>query len=477
MNSLHLFLRRNWRTVVASGAIGVDMALVVSALLVAAVVGDFDQPIKQSVADHSALLVFVLLIFMVSLTAQGIYRSVSQMSLQRQMNLGGGAYMYALATILAVVLLVRGLFFSRVLLLTFFALFPVFYVITWVLLRKVLSALRESGYGRWKTLAIGSPPYLNNLLRRLEKHRDLGYDVVDVITIPHNVNGDGMLHVERSEVENVVRQKEIEFITFSSSQLNGSYDKLEGLCKTERIGMRVISPEADILFSKAGIHDAAGIAIYSPNHRRLEFLKSGVKRLFDILGSLICLVFLFPLFIGVALATKIESHGPVFFRQRRSLTDEDEPFVFVKFRSMYNDADQEKESLFEQNESSGALFKLRHDPRVTRIGRFIRRYSIDEIPQLINVLKGDMSLVGPRPLPVSDYLRMQDDDQLGGFFRQRVRSKPGMTGLWQVSGRSELGFREMVLLDLYYIEHQTLLFDLEILAQTIPVVLFGKGAY
>jgi lipopolysaccharide/colanic/teichoic acid biosynthesis glycosyltransferase len=241
--------------------------------------------------------------------------------------------------------------------------------------------------------------------------------------------------------------------------------------------MRVISPEADVLFSKAGINDVAGIAIYSPNHHRLENLKSAVKRLFDILGSVFCLLVLFPVFVGVALATKIESNGPVLFRQRRSLADDDEPFVFLKFRSMYHDADQQKESLFQRNESTGALFKLRDDPRVTRVGRLIRRYSIDEIPQLINVLKGDMSLVGPRPLPVGDYRRMQEDDELGGFFRQRVRSKPGMTGLWQISGRSELGFREMVLLDLYYIEHQSLLFDLEILAQTVPVVFFGKGAY
>jgi lipopolysaccharide/colanic/teichoic acid biosynthesis glycosyltransferase len=120
---------------------------------------------------------------------------------------------------------------------------------------------------------------------------------------------------------------------------------------------------------------------------------------------------------------------------------------------------------------------MKDDPRVTNVGRFIRRFSIDELPQLINVLKGDMSLVGPRPLPVADFQRINVDDELGGYFRQRARVKPGMTGLWQVSGRSELGFRDMVLLDLYYIEHQSLLFDFEILAQTVPVVVLGKGAY
>jgi lipopolysaccharide/colanic/teichoic acid biosynthesis glycosyltransferase len=111
------------------------------------------------------------------------------------------------------------------------------------------------------------------------------------------------------------------------------------------------------------------------------------------------------------------------------------------------------------------------------VGKYIRRYSIDELPQLFNVLKGEMSLVGPRPLPIGDFKRIQQKDDVGSYFRGRAKVKPGMTGLWQVSGRSHLGFREMVMLDLYYIENQSLLFDIEIIAQTVPVVIFGKGAY
>ena len=167
----------------------------------------------------------------------------------------------------------------------------------------------------------------------------------------------------------------------------------------------------------------------------------------------------------------------MFFRQKRALTDEEVPFEFLKFRSMISEADEQREALAEQNETGGVLFKIKDDPRLTRIGRFIRRHSIDELPQLINVLRGEMSLVGPRPLPARDLGRIKGEDHMGGFFRQRAKVKPGMTGLWQISGRSDLGFREMVLLDLYYIEHQNLLFDIEILARTIPVVVLGKGAY
>jgi lipopolysaccharide/colanic/teichoic acid biosynthesis glycosyltransferase len=167
----------------------------------------------------------------------------------------------------------------------------------------------------------------------------------------------------------------------------------------------------------------------------------------------------------------------VFFTQLRSLSDDDAPFRFYKFRSMHDEADEQKDDLLGQNETDGALFKIKDDPRLTNIGRFIRRFSLDEVPQFFNVLKGEMSLVGPRPLPARDFTLLQEADHMGGYFRQRANAKPGMTGLWQISGRSDIGFREMVLLDLYYIENQSLLFDIEILAQTLPVVLFGKGAY
>jgi lipopolysaccharide/colanic/teichoic acid biosynthesis glycosyltransferase len=144
---------------------------------------------------------------------------------------------------------------------------------------------------------------------------------------------------------------------------------------------------------------------------------------------------------------------------------------------MIKNADAIKESLFEKNESDGALFKIKNDPRMTRVGKLIRKFSIDELPQLINVLKGEMSIVGPRPLPVSDLEKLKETKEFWKSIRDREKLKPGITGLWQISGRSKIGFREMIWLDLYYVENQSLLLDLEILFATIPVVLFGKGAY
>lgn len=202
-----------------------------------------------------------------------------------------------------------------------------------------------------------------------------------------------------------------------------------------------------------------------------------IKRAFDIVVSSLLLVVFAPAFAIIAVAVKFESRGPVFFKQLRALSDDDQPFVLYKFRSMVSEAEKVKDILFNLNEANGVLFKIKNDPRLTRFGRFMRRYSIDELPQLLNVLKGEMSLVGPRPLPAKDLQLLERYDRLRVHFRYRRNSKPGMTGLWQISGRSDLGFCEMVMLDVYYIENQRLLFDLEILLRTIPVVMFAKGAY
>ncbi|MCG0955093.1 sugar transferase [Lactiplantibacillus plantarum] len=196
-----------------------------------------------------------------------------------------------------------------------------------------------------------------------------------------------------------------------------------------------------------------------------------VKRGFDILASLMGLILLSPLFLIVAIAIKVDDpRGKVFYSQIR-LGRGERPFKMFKFRSMVSNADKLMVQLTEENEVSGAMFKMREDPRVTRVGRIIRKYSIDELPQLINVVIGSMSLVGPRPpLPqeVSEYTE---------YDKQRLLIKPGCTGLWQATVRNGVGFDEMVRLDLIYVKRQSSLYDLWILLLTVKIILKPNNAY
>lgn len=202
-----------------------------------------------------------------------------------------------------------------------------------------------------------------------------------------------------------------------------------------------------------------------------RYIYRGSKRIFDFVASLFGLIILSPLFLIVAIAIKVEDpKGPVFYSQVR-LGKKQSPFKMYKFRSMIVDADKHLKELLSENEVDGAMFKMKEDPRVTRVGQFIRKYSIDELPQLVNVLLGNMSLVGPRPpLPreVQEYTE---------YDKQRLEVKPGCTGLWQISGRNDVSFHEMVELDLQYIAKRGFLFDIYVLFKTVAVFIHPNAAY
>lgn len=206
-------------------------------------------------------------------------------------------------------------------------------------------------------------------------------------------------------------------------------------------------------------------------YQERRYLYKGIKRIFDFVASFIGLVLLSPLFLIVAIAIKIEDpKGPVFYSQTR-LGKKQEPFKMYKFRSMVVNADKHLKELLDENEVEGAMFKMKEDPRVTKVGEFIRKYSIDELPQLVNVLLGDMSLVGPRPPLPREVKEYTPHDKL------RLAVKPGCTGLWQISGRNDVGFHEMVELDLKYIDRRGFWFDMYVLFKTVAVFVHPNGAY
>ena len=195
-----------------------------------------------------------------------------------------------------------------------------------------------------------------------------------------------------------------------------------------------------------------------------------LKRCMDILGAVSALLIVSPILLASALAIKLTSPGPVFFRQLRVCKD-GKAFYMLKFRSMYEGADASKAELMQYNETTGPVFKMRNDPRVTPLGRLMRKYSIDELPQLWHVLTGEMSLVGPRPPLPSEVEHYED------WHRRRLEIKPGLTCIWQVRGRSDTSFDEWMRMDIEYIEKRSLLLDIKLLLQTIPAVLGGRGAY
>jgi exopolysaccharide biosynthesis polyprenyl glycosylphosphotransferase len=239
----------------------------------------------------------------------------------------------------------------------------------------------------------------------------------------------------------------------------------------ERFGIPFALPVSGFRFGRARpAHEKAiadGYVHYlSVRHKPFQ---SALKRLFDMASSTAALIVLAPLMVGVAIAIKMSSRGPVLFKQVR-VGQHSKRFNMLKFRSMVVNAEELKAKLMAQNEQTGPVFKMRRDPRITGVGGFIRKYSIDELPQLINVLRGEMSVVGPRP-PVPSEV-----DKYEAWQRRRLSVRPGLTCVWQVSGRNEISFEEWMYLDMQYIDHWSLKQDFELILKTLPVVLTGRGA-
>jgi exopolysaccharide biosynthesis polyprenyl glycosylphosphotransferase len=255
----------------------------------------------------------------------------------------------------------------------------------------------------------------------------------------------------------------------------GDFDEaavLEIVETAHRAGVRVrIAPKTtDLLIERGEYVPGQGMPLFELRPPVLAGTDWALKRAFDLAVSAIVVVAGIPLWLLIAVAIKLDSRGPILYRDRRIGVGERE-FGMLKFRTMVEDASEQQDELEERNEAPGALFKIRRDPRVTRVGRLLRKLSLDELPQLLNVLRGQMSLVGPRPLPIRDY------EKLEAWHRKRYLVLPGITGLWQISGRSNLTFDDLVRLDFYYIENWSIWLDISILIKTPFAILSGRGAY
>ena len=352
------------------------------------------------------------------------------------------------------------------------------------LLAALLSPLARAGARAYthrkeplkqRCIIVGSGQVAGQLVDRLKSQGQFGlvpFGIVDDEI--HDVGTPDLPTLGRlSDLEDILRVHQVDRVIIAFSR--ASHEQLLRAiraCRDRRVAVDVVPRLFEFLDGARALDQVGGLPLLSIGAPRLTRSARVAKRALDIVGSATALTVLAPLLALVALAIKLESPGPVLFRQQRAGRG-GKPFDVLKFRSMYRDADQRKAEFEARNDNNdGVMFKIHEDPRVTRVGRLLRRYSLDELPQLINVLRGEMSLVGPRPLILKESAALAER-----WHQRRLDLRPGLTGPWQVSGRSDIPFQDMVRFDYQYVAGWSLVRDLEILLATVPAVLAARGAY
>lgn len=338
----------------------------------------------------------------------------------------------------------------------------------------IMGLLYRLGLGETRLLVVGSGRLGKMIMQHIVANPNLGYSIVGFL---HDMNeppsdfGRFKVLGTLEDLGMVIRSMQIdEVIIALPSYLHQQSIRTVRLCERLGTSFKLVPDLYELSLSRIDMEAIEGIPLLSIKQVSINSMQRIVTRVVDIIGATLILIIGLPLWLCIALAVWISSAGPVLYKQTR-IGLNGRPFKVYKFRSMYKDADKRLPELMAYNEAQGPLFKMRYDPRITPVGKLLRHTSFDEIPQLFNVIKGEMSLVGPRPsLPheVAQYDELQ---------KGRLAIKPGITGLWQVRGRSDLSFDEGVLMDLYYIENWSLRLYFQILLRTFPAIIFRRGAY
>jgi exopolysaccharide biosynthesis polyprenyl glycosylphosphotransferase len=377
--------------------------------------------------------------------------------------------------IIVVSLAFRPMLYSRLVFLYTAVLVTIFLGVSRLLILWGREYLRHYDIGVQRVLLVGAGNVGRMVMRTVAARPDYGLKLVGFLDdhpakLATDIGRFKALGPVTSAPKVIQEQRIDRVIICLPWQSHGTIQRLLRECDQMGVAAYAVPDLFYLTKNQMKVDELNGIPLLSTRELSIRGWNAVFKRGFDIaVGSLMAVVALLPaLLIGAAI--RLETPGPVLYSQVR-IGKNGRPFLCYKFRSMVNNADQLREQMALLNESSGPLFKIRNDPRLTRVGRFIRRYSLDELPQLINVLEGEMSLIGPRPNLPSEVEQYQD------WMTKRLSVCPGLTGLWQVSGRSDLTFDEMVLLDIYYVENWTMGLDLNILLRSVPAVLQARGAY
>jgi exopolysaccharide biosynthesis polyprenyl glycosylphosphotransferase len=366
-------------------------------------------------------------------------------------------------------------YLSRVFILSFIVFNFIFLGAERYLIRVVSSQVRNRGYNSRNVVIVGSGGTARDIAERINSYQAWGLRLVGFVLADERAEqpASGDLHIlgKLPDLEGIVQSEMVDEVIFavSGKKLEDLEDTL--LMLEERgINARIVANIFPHVIAKMRVEELETIPLLTFSTAPSNTVALSVKRIFDVIISFGIIVLSSPVMLVIAMAIKATSNGPILFKQKR-LGLHGRTFTLYKFRSMYNDAETRRKDLEKYNEMGGPVFKMKDDPRITPLGRYMRRMSVDELPQLWNVVKGNMSLVGPRP-PVPEEVEKYQRWQ-----RRRLSMRPGITCLWQISGRNEIrDFNEWVKLDLQYIDTWSLALDLKILLKTIPTVLFQKGA-
>jgi len=350
--------------------------------------------------------------------------------------------------------------------------FAIVYVgsIRWGYEKVTGALLRAAGYRR-RALLVGSGQHIEDVAHALVDEVHAPVEMVGFISLtPRPDNGLRSLGRIEDLAAVLDSQRVQEVIIADPDFPQDQAVELVDQCHQRGVTVRIAPSTMEILVHRAEFVPGTSVPLFELRPPVFDGFDYAVKRTFDLLGSLVLVILLSPLLLLISGAVFLSSRGPVLYRSLRPGIG-GAPFSCFKFRTMRSGADQQQADIESLNEASGPLFKIRDDPRMTSVGRVLRRFSLDELPQLLNVLLGQMSLVGPRPLPQRDF------DQLEEWHKKRYLVLPGITGLWQVSGRSELDFDDLVRLDFLYLERWSVALDLTILVKTVPAVFTRRGAF
>ena len=432
---------------------------------------EFDNPIEV----YFPFLIVLTILLITAFKIDNVYVPRRLGMWLDQMSRLVRSTMIAMLIMIGITFIYQPFFYSRLIYLYATILIIVLLGLGRLLWGIVLGQMRARGLGVSRVLIVGAGDVGRMVIRTVIAQPEFGYRIMALVDD----------HVERSTLSigpvptiegtqrlpQIIAEKNIDevIVTLPWSDHQRILDIFQ-LCESLGVRARTVPDLFQLSLNRVDVEDLGGVPVIGLKAASIRGANLFVKRIMDVaLGSLMLLI-VSPIMIICAVAIKIDSPGSVIFRQKR-VGAHGQEFVVFKFRSMREGADEEKERLLDFNEMQGPLFKMRDDPRTTRLGRFLRRSSLDELPQVFNVLRGEMSMVGPRPhtsVEVAQYQNWQ---------RQVLEAPPGLTGLAQVSGRSQLSFDEQCLLDIYYIENWSPALDLKILLRTVPKMLSGQGAY